>query len=314
MTLKRNRLLLSSLSLGLLLFLTGCVKLENGVPAEKGLVNQFIYFPISNLLRYLAINKGLGFGLAIILVTVLVRLVIILPLGLYQSAKMTHQTEKRNYFSHVFEPINERLKNAQSQEEKLAAQTELMAAQKHYGISMLGGMGCLPLLIQIPFFSSLFYATRLTEGIAGQKFLWFQLDQRGDLILTAIVAILYLGQSKLSMATVPKEQQEQMKTTMMMTPIMMVMFSFTSSNGVALYWLIGGVMAILQQLIVTYVIKPKIKAKIEEEYRLNPPAPYRPQATTGRPKDVTPAASQANTKAISTKNKQRNAGKQKRKK
>jgi YidC/Oxa1 family membrane protein insertase len=309
---KKNRLLFSGLSLGLLLFLSGCVKMDKatGLPAETGWVNQLIYFPITKMLQFFAVDQSLGFGLAIIIVTIIVRTLIILPLGLYQSAKTTYQTEKRNYFSHIFEPINERMRTAKTQEEKLAAQTELMAVQKHYGISMLGGMGCLPLFIQIPFFSALFYATRYADGIKEASFLWFQLGKSGDLILTAIIAALYLLQAKMSMATVPKEQQEQMKTAMYTTPIMMVFFAFSSSNGVALYWLIGGVMVIIQQLIVNFVIKPKMKAKVEEEYRLNPPAPYRPQAATGRPKDVTPTASSA----ITTNKQKRNAGKQNRKK
>lgn len=313
MTLKKNRVLLSGLSLTLLLFLTGCVKVKNGVPTGEGWVYHFVYVPMEKIIQYFAVEQALGYGIAIIILTILVRLIILMPLGLYQSAKSTYQMEKRNYFSHIFEPINKRMAEAQTQEEKLAAQTELMAAQRHYGISMFGGMGCLPILIQFPFFSGLFSVTRFADGIADAKFLWFQLGERGDLILVAIIAVIYLLQTKLSMATVPKEQQEQMKTTMMITPIMMVWFAFASSNGVALYWLIGGVMAIVQQLIVTYFIKPKMKAKVEEEYRLNPPAPYRPQPMTGQPKDVTPAATQAQA-AISSKNKQRNAGKQKRKK
>lgn len=306
---KKNRLYLTGLSLSLLLFLSGCVQQKNGVPTGEGWVYKLLVAPMGEIIRHFAIDQALGFGMAIILVTILVRVLIILPLGLYQSWQATYQAEKRNYFAPVFEPINQRMKEAQTQEEKLAAQTELMAAQKHYGISMFGGMGCLPILIQMPFFSALFYAARFTEGIAGQHFLWFQLD-KPDLILTAIIAALYFFQTQLSMQTIPEEQKEQLKSTMYMTPILMVMFAFTSPAGVALYWLIGGVFAILQQLLVNYWLKPRLRAKVEEEYRLNPPAPYRPQATTGRPKDVTPTTAQA---SISANNKARNAGKQQKK-
>ncbi|MGC4388636.1 YidC/Oxa1 family membrane protein insertase, partial [Streptococcus suis] len=76
-----------------------------------------------------------------ILVTIIVRL-IILPLGLYQSYKASYQAEKMNYLKPIFEPINERIRNATTQEEKMAAQTELMQAQREAGVSMFGGMGC----------------------------------------------------------------------------------------------------------------------------------------------------------------------------
>ena len=56
------------------------------------------------------------------------------------------------------------MKNASTQEEKLLAQQELMAAQRENGVSMFGGVGCLPLLIQMPFFSALFFAAQHTKG------------------------------------------------------------------------------------------------------------------------------------------------------
>ncbi len=75
---------------------------------------------MSLAIQYFANNMGLGFGVAIIIVTLIVRL-IILPLGLYQSWKSTYQSEKMNYLKPIFEPIQERMKNAETQEEKLAS-------------------------------------------------------------------------------------------------------------------------------------------------------------------------------------------------
>ena len=145
---KLNRVLFSGLSLSLLFLLTGCVSRDSMVIllvlSGTFLVNQW-----QNLSNILLIMLDLAFGLAIILVTIIVRC-IILPLGLYQSWKASYQSEKMAYLKPIFEPINERMRNATTQEEKLAAQTELMAAQKENGINMLGGMGCLPLLVQMP--------------------------------------------------------------------------------------------------------------------------------------------------------------------
>lgn len=310
MILKKHRLLLSGLSLSLLMLLAGCVRTVNGVPTKDDPIWNYLVAPMGEVIRYFAVDKALGFGIAIILVTILVRVLIILPLGLYQSWQATYQAEKRNYFSHIFEPLNKRLREAETNDEKLAIQTEIMALNKEYGLSLFGGMGCLPILIQMPFFSALFYAARYTEGISGTSFLWFRLNQP-DLILTAIIAALYLLQAHLSLATVPEEQKAQMKTTMYMMPIMMVGFGFTSPAGVLLYWLVGGVIAIFQQLLVTYIIKPRLRAKVEEEYRLNPPKAYKPKtakpATPSKDSKETPKAITANVDNI-----KRNAGKQKR--
>ena len=43
-----------------------------------------------------------------------------------------------NYLKPILGPIQERMKNASTQEEKLLAQQELMAAQRENGVSMFG--------------------------------------------------------------------------------------------------------------------------------------------------------------------------------
>ena len=250
-----KRLLFSGMGLTLLLILSGCVQTnKQGQPTGQGFVYQFLVAPMSQVIKYFASDLGLGFGLAIILVTVIVRL-IILPLGLYQSWNATYQSEKRNYLSPIFTPINERMKNAETQEEKLAAQQALMAAQKENGISMLGGVGCLPLLIQMPFFSALFYAARYTKGIAESSFLGINLGQQ-SMILIVVVGVLYYVQSLLSLVGLDEEQKEQMKKMIYVSPLMIVIFSLTAPAGVTLYWVVGGFVQILQQFIINFFIRP----------------------------------------------------------
>ena len=134
-----NRVLFSGLSLSLLFLLSGCVSRDShGNPT--GTIWHVLGEPMAKLIQYFANNMDLGFGLAIILVTIIVRC-IILPLGLYQSWKASYQSEKMAYLKPIFAPINERMRNATTQEEKLAAQTELMAAQKKMALTCLGWYG-----------------------------------------------------------------------------------------------------------------------------------------------------------------------------
>ena len=74
-----------------------------------------------------------------------------------------------NALKHVLEPHQTRLKEATTQEEKLEAQQALFAAQKEHGISMFGGVGCFPILLQMPFFSAIYFAAQHTEGVASNK-------------------------------------------------------------------------------------------------------------------------------------------------
>jgi YidC/Oxa1 family membrane protein insertase len=289
------------------LLLTGCVQTKNGKPTGDGLVYNILVKPMSAAVEFFAHNLGFGFSVAIILVTVIVRLVI-LPLGLNQAYKSSYMQEKMRYLKPVLEPIQNRMKNATTNEEKMAAQSELMAAQKKM-VSMFGSMGCLPLLIQMPFFSALFYAARYTDGISTATFLGIDLG-KSSIVLTIIAGIFYFVQSYLSTIGIDEEQKKQMKTMMLMSPLMIVFFSFSSPAGVTLYWVIGGIFGIIQQVIVTFIIKPHLREKIDREFEANPPV----VKTTGL-KDVTPQdvakAKQDFKKAISThQKKNRNAGKQ----
>ncbi|HFI0620578.1 TPA: membrane protein insertase YidC [Streptococcus suis] len=300
---KNKRILLTGLALASLLILSGCVATDKkGVPTGEGWVYNYLVEPMGNLIKFFAENQGLGFGLAIIVVTLIVRF-LIMPLGIYQSWKSTYQSEKMNYLKPILGPIQERMRNASSQEEQLAAQQEFFAAQKQYGVSMFGGMGCLPLLIQMPFFTALFYAARYTPGISEATFLGIDLGS-SSLILTAVAGILYYIQSLLMQVGMDEEQKKQMRTVAIMNPLMIVMFSWSSPAGVTLYWVVGGLIGLIQQALTNFILKPRIRAKVEEEFKNNPPKPYKSNI-----KDVTPKAS-AIIEEKTSKKSNRNAGKQ----
>ena len=50
-----------------------------------------------------------------------------------------------------------------------------------------------------------------------------------------------------------------MAATMYSMPIMMIFFGISSPAAVILYWLVGGIFSIIQQLITNYIIKPRFK-------------------------------------------------------
>ena len=81
--------------------------------------------------------------------------------------------------------------------------------------------------------------------------------------------------------------------------MMIVMFSIFSPASVTLYWVVGGFMMILQQFIVNYIIRPKLRKKVREEYAKNPP---KANKTSAARKDVTPEP----TAVISTSAKKKN--------
>ena len=88
-------------------------------------------------------------------------------------------------------------KKQQLKKKKLEAQQALFAAQKEHGISMFGGVGCFPILIQMPFFSAIYFAAQHTEGVAQASYLGIPLGSP-SLILVACAGVLYYLQSLLS--------------------------------------------------------------------------------------------------------------------
>ena len=301
-----KRIALSIMGVAMLLVLTGCVQVDKATGQPTGFIWNTIGAPMAEAIKYFATDKGLGFGVAIIIVTIIVRL-IILPLGIYQSWKATLHSEKMNALKHVLEPHQTRLKEAETQEEKLEAQQALFAAQKEHGISMFGGVGCFPLLIQMPFFSAIYFAAQHTEGVSEASFLGIALGSP-SWILIAFAGILYYVQSLLSLHGVEDEtQREQLKKMIYMSPMMIVMFSIFSPASVTLYWVVGGFMMILQQFIVNYIIRPKLRKKVREELAKNPPKASKTSATR---KDVTPESVAVISTSNKKKNKKRNSGKQ----
>ena len=301
-----KRFAISAMGMAMLLVLTGCVQVDKATGQPTGLIWNTIGAPMAEAIKYFANDQGLGFGLGIIIVTIIVRL-IILPLGIYQSWKATLHSEKMNALKHVLEPHQTRLKEATTQEEKLEAQQALFAAQKEHGISMFGGVGCFPILIQMPFFSAIYFAAQHTEGVAEASFLGIELGSP-SWILVAFAGVLYYLQSLLSLHGVEDEtQREQIKKMIYMSPMMIVMFSIFSPASVTLYWVVGGFMMILQQFIINYIVRPKLRKKVREEYAKNPPKAGK---TSAARKDVTPESAAVISTSAKKKNKKRNSGKQ----
>lgn len=282
-----------------LLFLTGCVATHkvNGVlvpteAAKHGFTYQWLVRPMSDFIDLFAKNMNLGYGLGIILVTLIIRL-LILPLGLNQAYKATYMQEKMSYLQPVFEPLNARLKAATTPEEKMAAQTAVMQAQKDNGINMLSSIGCLPMLIQWPFFISLYNATMYTPGIMSSSFMGINLA-KPSIILTIISGVLYFLQTWISTFGMTEEQKKTSKMMLFMSPAMIVVFSFMAPAAAALYWAVGGLVIVIQQVIITLIMKPNMKKKIDAEFKANPPK------IMDAPRDVTPVAVQENFNAITS--------------
>lgn len=303
-----KRLFFGSSIMMLLLALSSCIKLDkSGKPSGDGWVYHFLMKPLSDILDYCVNNFHISYGIAIILVTLVIRIAL-LPLFINQSRSATIHQEKKEYLKPYTESMEARMKNAKSSEEKMAANMELQNFYKINGINLLGDFGAmlLPLIIQMPIFSALFYTTKYNEGVLSSYFLGIDLA-KSSIVLLIITAVLSLLQGYISLIGLSKEQKDQMKMLTFVGPIVTVLFGYVLSGGVQLYMAVGSVVMIVQQCIVTFLMKPKIRQQVEEEFRKKPPKkPETPKKDVAISEKIAPKS-----KSIPASGKGRNAGKQK---
>ncbi|MCV5968451.1 YidC/Oxa1 family membrane protein insertase, partial [Lactococcus petauri] len=86
-----------------------------------------------------------------------------------------------------------------------------------------------------------------------------------------IAGFLYFLQTWISTKSMTHEQKKTGMTMIIMSPVMIIVFSFMSPAGVALYWAVGGIVMVIQQIIITYVMKTRMRKKIDVEFKNNPP-------------------------------------------
>jgi YidC/Oxa1 family membrane protein insertase len=191
-----------------------------------------------------------NYGIAIILVTVLIKL-LFYPLTRKSFTAMKDMQR--------MQPKLEALKKKYAND-KDRLNREMMTLYRTEGINPLGG--CLPILLQIPVFFALYQVLLNAIELRHAPFmLWvndlsapedlFTLGLAGfDLpirLLPLIMGITMVLQQKLTPSTMDKAQQQ----IMMIMPVMFTFLFWGFPSGLVLYWLVNNVISIAQQWWIT---------------------------------------------------------------
>lgn len=254
----------------LALFLSGCVRTKtvDGKIIPFGMVWQYLGQPLEHIMNMIAgffggVHATNAVGWAIMILTIIVRLVL-LPMMVSQQHKSTIQQEKMSMLRPQLERLQAAAKKAKTPEAQAAASQATMKVYRENNVSMTGGIGCLPILIQLPIFSGLYAAIRYSPSLSNAEFFGISLT-KSSILLAILAFIVYLIQGYLMMLGIPEEQKKMMQTTMWLSPIMILVFSWTTSAGLGLYFFIGGLFAIIQTLIIN-VLRPRIKDNIAKNF------------------------------------------------
>jgi YidC/Oxa1 family membrane protein insertase len=191
-----------------------------------------------------------NFGIAIIILTLLVKLVL-WPLGT-KSYKSMNDMRK-------LQPLMAEIREKYKDDKKMMNQ-ELMGLYKTYKINPMGG--CLPMVVQIPVFFALYRMLyQAIELRHAPFFLWindlsapdrlfdfgfsipFMEPPFGIPVLTIVMGASMLLQQKMS----PPPGDPTQAKMMMFMPIIFTFIFINFSSGLVLYWLTNNVLSIGQQ-------------------------------------------------------------------
>jgi YidC/Oxa1 family membrane protein insertase len=240
-----------------------------------GWINRYIFIPVFGLIS----SIGIGYGMAIILFTILVRIVM---------SPVTYKSYLSQAKMKVLRPeimeLNEKFKD-----NPMKKQQETMKLYSKAGVNPMAG--CLPALMQLPVFYALFQFFPSMFDLRQKSFLWaddlssfdaviqlpFHIPFYGSHvslfpILASIAIFFYMKMTTgdQAMSTPPQEGMPDMgkimKIMIYISPVMMLFFFNNYASGLSLYYFISNLITIGIMLVIkNYIVKEdKIHAQIQE--------------------------------------------------
>ena len=202
----------------------------------------FIAKPLFYALQWTANTVTHNYGWAIILLTIVINTVLF-PLRL-SSMK---SSKKMQAIQPLVKQINDKYAGLSMNDPKKADQNaELMDLYKKHDINPVGG--CLPMLLQIPFFYALYKVLSIAIEMRGAEWLWVANLAEPETLALRILPILLVITQFLSQKMTPQPGMEpSQQKIMMFMPLMFGYMFWWASAGLVLYWLTSNVVSIAQQ-------------------------------------------------------------------
>ena len=201
-----------------------------------------IVVPLMKLLNWVHGHVG-NYGWSIVALTILINLAMS-PLRHYSIANGIKMAK----LSPEMKVIQERYRKVPALDPKRQEmQKEIAALYERHGMSMGTQMavGCLPLLLTMPFLIAFYRVLQVSIELRGSPFLWIpDLSQKDPLFVTPLLmGVSMFVMQRMTPSTMDPAQQRMM----MIMPVVLVVMFFAAPSGLNLYWLASNVCSILQQ-------------------------------------------------------------------
>jgi len=243
------------------------INLGQGAYAFVRPLNRFVVMPVFNAIKSIS---GNSLGLAIALLTIIIRLVI---------SPLTYSSYLSGAKMKVLRPEIAKLREKYGNDQQQISM-EQMKLFREAGVNPLGG--CIPALLQIPIFFALYSFFSSSIALRGQSFLWAHDLSASDAVIKFGANIPLLG-SHLSLFTItavatsflisiysmsmsPDQSNPMMKYMPYIFPFFLLFIFNRLPSALTWYYTVSNLITLgLQFVIQNYIIDhDKILAKIEQ--------------------------------------------------
>lgn len=207
-----------------------------------GFIGKYLFLALQFIHKFVANIPG-SWGWAIVLLTILIN-VLVLPARI----KSMQSALKMQRIQPQMDAIKEKYKKYKVTDPKRnEMNAEIMELQKAHGVNMFGG--CIPTLVTLPLLYAFYTMLPRVVELRHAPWLWLPDLQAAD--PWHILPILTIGFQFLAQYYTPSPgvdpQQQRMMAFMM--PAIFGYFTWNYASGLALYWVIGLLIGIAQQMI-----------------------------------------------------------------
>jgi YidC/Oxa1 family membrane protein insertase len=212
----------------------------------------FIAKPLYQLLAYVQGRVG-NWGLAIILVTIAIRLAFV-PLTQRSMVKMRQAQQQMAKVQPKLHKLREKYKDKRDMESRRKMNEETMELYKREGINPMAQLsGCLPLLLQLPVLFAMFKTLTVATELRGAPFFgWIRDLSAMDpyYVLPIVMGATQLIQQMMTMTKTEDPQARSQQRIMLIMPVMFIFFFYRMPSGLVLYWLVQNLVGIAQQVFI----------------------------------------------------------------
>ena len=200
--------------------------------------DYFIGFMQSMVTFFYEITADFGFpsyGLAIILFTVVIK-ALLFPL----TAKQMKSMQAMKLLGPQMKVLQAKYKNDKQEQQKAIAEL-----YKTTGINPLAG--CLPMIVQMPILSGMFYALQSFKYLSHPGFLWIRnLSAVDHFYILPVLAVLTTYFSSRQSSLGGANSNPGGKAMLFVMPLFIGFMTLRFPAGLGLYWIVSNVMQIIQ--------------------------------------------------------------------